>query len=108
MEISKDKNDKFDVLRLNGHLDTNTAPDAETALNEIVSGGGSSILVDFTDLEYISSAGLRVLLSTAKKLKTINGELVLCGMNKLVTEVFEISGFSTIFKIFGTEEEAMG
>jgi anti-sigma B factor antagonist len=63
--------------------------------------------VNFEKLQYISSAGLRILLAAAKQLKAADGELRICDLNEVVKEVFDISGFSTIFKIFENETEAL-
>ena len=65
------------------------------------------LLVNFSELEYISSAGLRSILATAKQLKARNGEIMFTGLKNTVKEVFEISGFYSIFKTFETEEEAL-
>jgi anti-sigma B factor antagonist len=95
------------VVRFEGNLDTNTAPEAQDHFDGLAAGGVSKILVDFEDLDYISSAGLRVLLATAKKLRGAGGNLRLCSLNETVGEVFEISGFSTIFAVFPSEAEAL-
>ena len=63
-------------------------------------------VVDFSQLAYISSAGLRVLLMAAKRVKTENGALILCGMQDHIQEVFEISGFLQILTVAGTRQEA--
>ena len=73
----------------------------------MIEGGAQKILVNFEKLEYISSAGLRVLLTTAKQLKAVDGELRVSGLNEIVKEVFDISGFMTILKVFGSESEAL-
>jgi len=95
------------IVGLTGNLDSNTSPVAQTAIDEILAGGVRKVVVDFTALDYISSAGLRVLLGTAKKLKGAGGELHLFGLNETVREVFDISGFSTILAVFRTEAEAL-
>jgi anti-anti-sigma factor len=95
------------IAEFEGNLDTNTAPDAEERLGELLEKGVTKILVDFTTLHYISSAGLRVLLATTKRLGGTGGSMRLCGLNETVDEVFEISGFSTIFSVFGTRDEAL-
>ena len=95
------------VVRFEGNLDTNTAPEAQEQFDELASQGVDKVLVDFENLDYISSAGLRVLLATAKKLRGGGGNLRLCNLNETVAEVFEISGFSTIFAVFPTEAEAL-
>ncbi|MFT5375790.1 MAG: anti-sigma B factor antagonist [Candidatus Latescibacterota bacterium] len=107
MEISIQDKGEAKVAVFEGNLDTNTASAAENKLNELIQGGASKILVDFGQLAYISSAGLRVLLVTTKKLKGSGGELRICGLNETVQEVFDISGFSTIFSVFASEDEAL-
>ena len=80
---------------------------AQEALDGIPVDGGRKLLIDFTALDYISSAGLRVLLATAKRLSGAKGALRLFGLNETVREVFDISGFSTIFAVFATEADAL-
>jgi anti-anti-sigma factor len=93
------------IVTLAGSLDSATAPLAQQALDGIVASGGRKIVLDCTDLDYISSAGLRVLLGTAKRLGA--GALRLFGLNETVGEVFQISGFSRILAVFATEAEAL-
>lgn len=95
------------VVAIAGNLDSNTSPQAQQAFDTILAAGGKKIAVDFTALDYISSAGLRVLLGTAKRLNTAGGALRVFGLNDTVREVFEISGFSTILAVFPTEAEAL-
>ncbi len=95
------------VVGVEGNLDTNTAPDAQQHLDGLQDGGVQKILVNFTDLDYISSAGLRVLLATAKRISASGGSLRICGLNETVSEVFEISGFSVILNVFGSEADAL-
>ena len=107
MRISTTESGAVTVVRFEGNLDTNTAQQAQAHFDELADGGAEKILVDFEKLDYVSSAGLRVLLATAKKLRTVGGSLRLCQLNETVAEVFEISGFSTIFGVFATESEAL-
>ena len=107
MEIIDRSVGEVTVTQLVGNLDTNTAPDAQAHFDGLADGGQTRLIVDFTSLNYISSAGLRVLLATAKKLKGLGGQLRMFGLNETVQEVFEISGFSTIFSVFATESEAL-
>ena len=95
------------ILAFAGNLDTNTVPEAQEALGAEIDAGKNKVVIDFTDLDYISSAGLRVLLSTAKRLRGSGGALRLFGLNEPVTEVFEISGFSTIFHVSTNEAAAL-
>ncbi len=95
------------VVTLAGHLDTNTAAAAQEAMDGLLAGGSRKIVVDCTRLDYISSAGLRVLLATVKRLERDGGALRLFGLNETVREVFDISGFSMILPVFDTEQEAL-
>jgi anti-sigma B factor antagonist len=107
MQISVKTANEVKVLAFEGSLDTQTSPDALTQLTELIDGGDKKILVNFEKLHYISSAGLRILLAAAKQLKAAEGELRICDLNEVVKEVFDISGFSTIFKIFESETDAL-
>jgi len=107
MEIQTTEMVGVRVLAVSGHLDTNTSPDAEETINGLIDGGADKLLIDFAALEYISSAGLRILLATAKKLKASGGDLRICGLNETVQEVFDISGFSSILTVSTNRDEAL-
>ena len=107
MNISSREEGGVTVVGFEGNLDTNTAPDAQQHLDGLQDDGVQKILVNFGDLDYISSAGLRVLLVTAKRLGASGGSLRICGLNETVSEVFEISGFSVILSVFGNEAKAL-
>ena len=108
MEISINESGEVRILSFQGNLDTGTAPEAESQINGLLEAGAQKLLVNFEKLDYISSAGLRVLLATAKKMKPGGGDLKICCLNQTVQEVFDISGFSTILSVTATEEEALG
>lgn len=107
MEITTRTQNDATIVVFQGSLDSKTSPQAQQALDGILAGGARTLLVDFTVLDYISSAGLRVLLATAKRLSGAGGGLRLFGLNETVREVFDISGFSTIFAVFATEADAL-
>jgi anti-anti-sigma factor len=107
MNITTRTRNDVTVVAFAGNLDSNTSPQAQQALDGILAGGGRKLIVDFTALDYISSAGLRVLLGTAKRLGGAGGALRLFGLNETVREVFEISGFSTILAVFPAEADAL-
>ena len=94
------------VVAVVGTLDSKTSPDAQRQFDAILAGGARALVVDCTELDYISSAGLRVLLGAAKRLGG-GSALRLFGLNQTVREVFDISGFSTILAVFATEGEAL-
>lgn len=107
MEITIHDNNDVKIAQFDGELETNTSHDAEACLNKLLDEGVKKILIDFEALDYISSAGLRVLLATAQKLQAGNGALRVCNLNETVQEVFDISGFSTILSVFKSESEAL-
>lgn len=106
MEIATRTERDVTLVAVAGSLDSNTSPQAQQALDGILSSGGRKVAIDFTALDYISSAGLRVLLGTAKRLRE-GGALRIFGLNDTVREVFEISGFSTILPVFPSEADAL-
>lgn len=95
MEIIKTKKETSLNIALQGRLDTTTAPQLEA---ELLLDGITELVLDFSELEYISSAGLRVLLS-AQKVMSKQGAMILRGVNEEIMEVFEITGFSDILTI---------
>ena len=97
MTIEKIMEDKQLTLTLTGRLDTTTAPQLETELKRSI-GGVESLVLNFADLEYLSSAGLRVLLA-AQKVMNKQGKMVIRNVNETISEVFEITGFSDILTI---------
>lgn len=97
MEIIKNQNDKELTISLVGRLDTNTAPELETALKASVEGI-EKLVFNFEKLEYISSAGLRVLLE-AQKIMNKQGEMSVINANSDIKEVFDITGFSAILTV---------
>ncbi len=95
------------IIRITGRLDTGTAQRMEECLNHLISSGQKRILLDLQNLDFISSAGLRVLLSSAKKIDRQLGVLALCNLNETVQDIFEISGFSEIFCIYADIDQAI-
>lgn len=107
MDITETKHDQYSVFKLNGRLDSNTAMGFEQKLFESIENGAQRLILDFQDLDYISSAGLRVILKATKNLKGADGKLVLCAMQDYVKEVFEISGFDSFLPIVATLDDAV-
>ncbi len=88
-------------------FDAYTASEEEAVLRDRISMGAKKIIIDFSQTEYVASAGLRVLLSAAKNLKNIGGKIALFAMKPQIYEVFEMTGFTQIFKIYSSQEEAL-
>ena len=97
MEIKKEKNENELNLAVVGRLDTTTAPQLEAELKQSISGV-EKLVLDFEALEYLSSAGLRVLLA-AQKVMNKQGEMVIRNVNETIAEIFEITGFADILTI---------
>jgi anti-anti-sigma factor len=107
MEIATRKEGGATVVSVKGRVDAVTAPEFEKGLSALMAGGDCTLVLNFSDLEYISSAGLRSILTTAKQLKAKDGKMIFAGLKGPVKDVFKISGFGSIFKLFETEEEAL-
>ena len=97
MTINKSKNGSELTLAVEGRLETTTAPELDVVVKSELDGV-SSLILDFSKLEYISSAGLRVLLA-AQKIMNRQGDMKVTGANEIVTEIFDITGFSEILTI---------
>jgi len=107
MNITKEKINGFCVLKIEGRIDTTNFNSFEKEISGIISSGETKIVFNCKNMSYISSSGLRVFLVAQKKMMAINGKLNLCEMQPTIKEIFDISGFSSIFKIFGTQEQAL-
>lgn len=97
MEIKKVKNGTELNLAVEGRLDTTTAPQLEAELKQSISGV-EKLVLDFAELEYLSSAGLRVLLA-AQKVMNKQGEMIIRNVNETINEIFEVTGFIDILTI---------
>jgi anti-sigma B factor antagonist len=107
MEILAEQHDQINVFKIKGRLDSKTSSEFEEKIFESSKDGVKSMIFDFKDLEYISSAGLRVILKATKEMKRTNGMIVLCSMQDYVKEVFEIAGFDTFLSIEETFDDAL-
>ena len=97
MTITENRNGDSLTIALEGRLDTSSAPELEAALQKVLPGI-DELVFDFEKLEYVSSAGLRVLLTAHKALIGKKG-MTIRGVNELIQEVFEVTGFSDILNI---------
>ena len=107
MKIVEEKQDAINIFKLDGRLDSNTAQDFETSIFDAISNGSKYMIFNFKDIDYISSAGLRVILKATKALKREEGKIMLCDMQDYVKEVFEIAGFDTFLPIVSTMDDAL-
>jgi len=107
MEIREDRKDGVLVVAPVGRIDSNTSGELERRLLQHLAGGETRLIIDLQGVEYISSAGLRVLLLVTNRVRPLGGRLVLCAMGQSVREVFELAGFTTIFAIVGSRDLAL-
>ena len=107
MEFESSKKDQALIIKIKGRMDAITSPELEQECTKWIEAGEKLLIIDLAELEYISSAGLRSILSTAKALKAIQGEIRFCNLTGMVQEVFSISGFSSMFPIFDTLDSAL-
>jgi anti-anti-sigma factor len=95
------------ILALSGKLDATSAKTFEDKILGLINSGAQRLVVDLSQLEYVSSSGLRVFLLAAKHLQATDGKIVLCGLQDHVRQVFDLAGFSSILSIYGSREETL-
>jgi anti-anti-sigma factor len=95
------------ILEIDGRLDTTSHGAFEARLTDLLARGQSKILVDCSKMDYVSSSGLRVFLTGLKKINQALGQFVLCSLQENIQEIFEISGFTSIFEIYPGRDEAL-
>lgn len=107
MEIKEEKRGNVKIVGLRGRLDANTSPSVEKQLQAFMDQGEKRLVFDLSELTYISSVGLRVLIVVAKDIQKVNGKLALARLNERIHEILKIAGFTRIFSIYPTCEEAV-
>ncbi|MCH1430294.1 MAG: anti-sigma factor antagonist [Chlamydiales bacterium] len=108
IEVKEETQGDVLIIRLAGRVDANTAPPLEEQVLKKIDGGQHKVLLDFAGVDYISSAGMRFLLSCTKKVKGVSGKFVICSMSEGVIEVINMAGFNHILNIEADESAAMG
>jgi len=107
MEITQKEENGIVSISITGRLDADSAPEAEKVVKEALGGHTNRVLFNLGALEYLSSAGLRVLLSAAKEMRRRDGKIVLCSLNEFVKEIFEVSGFQSLIPIAESVESGI-
>jgi stage II sporulation protein AA (anti-sigma F factor antagonist) len=106
MEIKTRKEENATVVSIKGRMDAISSPEFEKELSDLMAEGHKDFIIDFGELDYISSAGLRSILAAAKKVESKEGKLLLCALRDMVKEVFEISGFTAIIPVYESVNSA--
>ena len=107
MEIIEEIQDDINIFRLKERLDSNTSESLEDKLFQAISDGSKKIIVDFENIVYISSAGLRVIFKAKKAILREDGRIILCSMKKYVKNVFQVTGIDSYVQILDTMDEAL-
>jgi anti-sigma B factor antagonist len=102
MEIQHKMEKDVLIIKINGRLDAATSPAADETIKNALEEDRNRLLFDLSNLEYLSSGGLRVILSAAKEIRRRNGKVALCCLNQYVDEIFEVSGFKSMIPIKDT------
>jgi anti-sigma B factor antagonist/stage II sporulation protein AA (anti-sigma F factor antagonist) len=95
------------ILRIDGRIDAASAPILERKISSLIDENHHHLILDFLKVDYLSSAGMRVLLSASKKLKSKKGELVLFSVAEDVSDVIKMAGFDKILHIVSSEKDAL-
>lgn len=107
MEVEQAGIGGVEVFRIRGRFDSTTSPAFEERLRTAIQAGATRLVLDFNGLDYVSSAGLRVVLLAAKQTRAAAGGFAVFGLKPTVEQVFRMSGFSGIIQVLATEEEAL-
>jgi anti-sigma B factor antagonist len=107
MEVTSKSSDNAIVIYVDGDLTTNSSPVVEAEINEILEGAVTNVVINVEKVNFIASTGLRIILKLGKRLGNEDLQLVVCSMNATTKSVFQMSGFSRMFPIFETEDEAL-
>ena len=107
MEIIQKEENGIVSIAIIGRLDADSSPEAEKVVKDALEGQTTRVLFNLASLEYLSSAGLRVLLGAAKEMRRRDGKIVLCALNEFVKEIFEVSGFQSLIPIADTVESGI-
>lgn len=109
IKITTKEYKRVDLVQVNGRIDSSTAPQLEKTLQSIIDDGRFRIVVDMGGVEFMSSAGLRTLLSAAKQVRRFNrGDLRLASVQTKVKKAFELAGLDELFKFYENDVDAVG
>jgi anti-anti-sigma factor len=107
INFSREQIGDIEICRISGKLDANTASEVEKNLQDAINSGNKKLVLDLQGLDYLSSAGIRVLLQAYKRMESSKGEMVLTSLNEKVLEIFAIAGLDHFFVLTDNEEEAI-
>jgi anti-sigma B factor antagonist len=107
VKIAEKKEGNVTVILPDGKIDSTSSPEVEKKINELIDRGEKYLVINLAGTDYISSSGLRVMLSSLKRLRKIQGDLKVSCTRPLVRNVFDMAGFTQIFEFYDREDEAL-
>ncbi|NIM94372.1 MAG: anti-sigma factor antagonist [Anaerolineales bacterium] len=107
MEINIVQYRRVAVITVSGRIDTATSPDFEESVNGLINKGDNNLVMDFSEVEFLSSSGLRILVTTRKKVRERGGDVVLANPSQRVVDSLEIAGLDKLFKSYPDRESAI-
>lgn len=107
MQITEERSEGAAVVVFAGRLETQASKAAEQCLMKLLDAGEIYIVLDLAALEYVSSIGLRALMTTARRAEASGARIVVCALPPAITQIFEIAGFTSLFATFDTRGEAL-
>ena len=106
LEVTSKSSEKIIIIYIDGDLTTNSSPKVEDEIKDILEGTAKNVIINVERVNFIASTGLRIILALGKRLNSKGLKLTVCSMNSNTKSVFNLSGFTKIFPIYGNEEEA--
>ena len=107
MDVVVEEKGDIIVMRVKGRLDAASSPQLEQTINSIIDGGHFKLVLNFSDVEYLSSAGMRLMLAISKKLQNLEGKVVACSLSDDVMEVIKMAGFNQVIEFYPNEQESL-
>jgi anti-sigma B factor antagonist len=108
MEIQIIDHKRVSVVSITGRVDGSTAGEFETTLNELTEAGKNNLILDMSEVDFVSSAGLRILVNTRKAVQASGGDIVLASPSDQVIETLDIAGLDVLFQQYPDRETAVG
>lgn len=107
MLIEKIEHSDAAIFQVKGRLDSSSTPELEKSIQDSLDQGSKTLILDFSDLEYINSAGLRILVMSYQRLQPLGGQVMVCGVRDYIAEIFDISGYNRIFRMYANLDLAV-
>ncbi len=107
MDVTVEEKGEIIIMRVKGRLDAASSPQLEQRINSIIDGGHFKLVLNFSDVDYLSSAGMRLMLAISKKLRHLEGKVVACSLSDDVMEVIKMAGFNQVIEFYPSEQESL-